>query len=201
MRRKVFVPLALVLLCSSVVLAADDPKPKQMSAEEKAGMEAMMRAMTPGENHKMLDGMIGTFDAKVSMWMKPGAPPMVSTGKSVNSWILGNRFVEQKFDGAFMGMPFQGIGYTGYDNVKKQFWGTWIDNMSTGVMVSSGSMTDAGKTWKFTSTVSDPMTGKESTSEMRVTVADHDHHTMEMWDHAPDGKLVKIMEITYSRVK
>jgi hypothetical protein len=36
-----------------------------------------------------------------------------------------------------MGMPFEGLGYTGYDNVKKQYFGTWIDSMSTGIMTSS----------------------------------------------------------------
>jgi hypothetical protein len=198
--RKLFVPLALVLLCSSA-FAADDPKPKQMSAEEMASMQAMMKAMTPGENHKALDGMVGTFDAKVTMWMQPGAPPVTSTGKCVNSWVLGNRYIEQKMTGNFMGMPFEGIGYTGYDNVKKQYWGTWIDNMGTGVMVSTGSMTDAGKSWKFTGTMADPMSGKDTTSETRISVADHDHHTMEMWGPAPDGKMVKMMEIAYSRSK
>ena len=31
-----------------------------------------------------------------------------------------------------MGMPFEGIGRTGYDNVTGKYWSTWIDNMSTG---------------------------------------------------------------------
>jgi hypothetical protein len=199
MRRKLFVPLALVLVCSSVL--ADDPKPKTMSAEEKAGMEAMMKAMTPGENHKMLDAMVGTFDAKMTMWMQPGAPPIVSTGKSDTSWVLGNRYLVEKVDSSFMGMPFAGIGYTGYDNVKKQFWSTWIDNMGTGVMISTGSMTDPGKVWKFTGTMADPMTGKDTTEEIRITVADHDHHSMEMWGPAPDGKVYKMMEIAYTRSK
>jgi hypothetical protein len=200
MRRKIFVPLALVLLCSSA-FAADDPKPKEMSAQEKAGMEAMMKAMTPGENHKMLDGMVGTFDAKMTMWMQPGVPPVVSTGKSESVWMLGNRYVQEKVDSTFMGMPFSGLGYTGYDNVRKQFWSTWVDNMGTGLMVSTGTMTDPGKAWKFTSTFPDPITGKDVTSEIRIMVADHDHHTMEMWSPGPDGKMFKMMEIAYSRSK
>ena len=34
-----------------------------------------------------------------------------------------------------------------------------------------------------------------------VTVADNDHHTMEMWGQGPDGKPVKMMEIQYTRKK
>lgn len=201
MRRKLFVSLALVLLCCSTVLAADDPKPKQPSAEEMAAMQAMMKAMTPNENHKMLDSMVGTFDAKVTSWMNPGAPPMTSKGTSENTWVLGNRFVMQKMTGDFMGMPFNGIGYTGYDNVKKQYWSTWIDNFGTGVMMANGSTSDGGRTWKFTAMMPDPMTGKDSPVEERITVTDHDHHEFEMWGAGPDGRMMKMMAISYTRAK
>jgi len=196
MKTKVWMALALLVVCTSVV--ADEPK-KEMPADQKAMMEAMMKAMTPGEPHKLLDNMVGTFDAKVSTWMQPGAPPMVSTGTSVNSWILGGRFVEQKFSGSFMGQPFAGIGYTGYDNIKKQYWGSWMDSMSTGVMMSTGSTSDNGKTWKFTATMPDPMTGKDAPMEEKVTVTDKDHHMFEMWSPGPDGKMFKMMEISYTR--
>jgi len=172
-----------------------------MSAEEKAMMEAMMKAMTPGDAHKLLDGMVGTFDAKVTSSMDPSKPPEVSNGTSENSWVMGNRYVMQKFTGSFMGMPFQGVGYTGYDNIKKQYWGLWMDNFSTGAMVSAGSTADNGKTWKFTSTMPDPMTGKDAPMEERITVTDHDHHTFEMWAPGPDGRMFKMMEIQYTRKK
>jgi hypothetical protein len=196
MKMKVWMALALLVVCTSVV--ADEPK-KEMPADQKAMMEAMMKAMTPGEPHKLLNNMVGTFDAKVSSWMQPGAPPMVSTGTSVNTWILGGRFVEQKFSGSFMGQPFNGLGYTGYDNVKKEDWGSWMDSMSTGVMVSTGSTSDNGKTWKFTASMPDPMTGKDAPMEERVTVTDKDHHMFEMWSPGPDGKMYKMMEISYTR--
>jgi len=196
MKTKVWMALALLVVCTSVV--ADEPK-KEMPADQKAMMEAMMKAMTPGEPHKLLDNMVGTFDAKVSSWMQPGAPPMVSNGTSVNSWILGGRFVEQKFNGSFMGQPFNGLGYTGYDNVKKQYWGSWMDSMSTGVMLSTGSTSDSGKTWKFTASMPDPMTGKDAPVEEKITVTDKDHHMLEMWSPGPDGKMYKMMEIAYTR--
>ena len=199
MKIRALVATVLLVLCTSVF--ADEPKKKEMSAEEKAAMEAMMKAMTPGDAHKLLDGMVGTWDAKVTMWMDPSQPPMVSSGTSENSWVMGNREVMQKFTGNFMGQPFQGVGYTGYDNVKKQYWGTWMDTMSTGVMVSTGNTSDNGKTWKFMSSMADPMTGKDAPMEERITIADKDHHTFEMWSAGPDGKMMKMMEIAYSRKK
>jgi hypothetical protein len=199
MKIRVLVATALLVLCTSTF--ADEPQKKEMSAEEKAAMEAMMKAMTPGDAHKLLDGMAGTWDAKVTMWMAPGQEPMVSTGTSENSWVLGNREMMEKFSGNFMGMPFTGIGYTGYDNIKKQYWGTWMDTMSTGMMMSTGSTADNGKTWKFNTSMPDPMTGKDAPVEQKVTVTDKDHHTMEMWTPGPEGRMFKMMEITYTRHK
>lgn len=201
MRLKFWVALVLVAVCAMPVLAQENQKQQQMTAEQKAQMDAWMKFMTPGEGHKTLANMIGTWDAKVSMWNAPDAPPQTSTGTSVNSWVLGNRFVQEKFTGMFMGMPFEGVGYTGYDNAKKQYVGTWMDNMSTGVMTSTGTSSDNGKSYTFKSTMTDPTSGKDTPGETRVTVTDADHHTMEMWGPDKDGKMVKMMQIDYTRRK
>ena len=198
MRLKSWVALALVMVCTSLVAQTEQHK---MSPEEQKAMEAWQKFMTPGDAHKSLNSLVGTFDAKVSMWMQPGAPAQVSTAMSVSNWVLGNRYVEENVSGSFMGMPFQGIGYTGYDNWKKQYVGTWIDNFGTGVMTSTGSSADNGKSYTFKSTSTDPMTGKDMPSESKLTVTDADHHTLEMWGPAPDGKMFKTMQIEYSRRK
>jgi uncharacterized protein DUF1579 len=197
MKIKVSLALALLVVCTSVF--AQDPAKHEMSADQKAQMEAMMKAMMPGDAHKLLGNMVGTFEAKVTAWMMPGTPPMNSTGTAVNSWIMGNRFVEQKFTGSFMGQPFNGLGYTGYDNIKKTYWSSWVDDMGTGVMNSVGMTADGGKTWKFTAMMPDPMTGKDAPVEEHITIADKDHHTFEMWSPGPDGKMMKMMEIAYTR--
>jgi len=98
-------------------------------------------------------------------------------------------------------MPFEGLGYTGYDNVKKQYWGSWIDNMSTAVMVSYGSVDSSGKVWSFDATFPDPVTGKDQDVKEKITLVDANHHTMEMWMPGPDGRHFKSMEIAYSRRK
>jgi Protein of unknown function (DUF1579) len=189
---------ACAVLFASVVFGQDQPK---MSAEEKAQMDAMMKAATPGDAHKKLASMVGTWDAVVKMYpMQAGAPVQTSTATSVSTWVLGGRFVQETVNGSFMGMPFNGIGYTGYDNIKKQYTGTWMDNMGTATMISTGTMT-GDKTYEFTSTMDDPMTGKAMQVKEKVTVVDDDHHVMEMWGPTPDGKMMKMMEITYTRKK
>jgi hypothetical protein len=198
MRKKLALAGVTLLVCLTLI-ADEKPAAKKMDMDP-AMMEAMMKAGMPGPAHKMLDGMAGSWDTKVTSWMMPGSEPMVSNGTSENKWIMGGRYMEQRFKGDFMGMPFEGLGYTGYDNVKKQYFGTWVDNMSTGMMTSVGTG-GSGNTMTFKGTYADPMTGKDVTCEEKVTVIDNDHTVFEMWAPGPDGKMFKSMEITYSRKK
>ncbi len=198
MKLKVCLGACAILLSSIVAFAQEQPK---MTAEEKAQMDAMMKAGAPGDAHKKLSYMVGTWDATVKMYpMQPAAPVQQSTAVAESKWVLGGRFVQEMVTGNFMGMPFSGIGYTGYDNIKKQYIGTWMDNMGTSVMISSGGPT-GDKTYEFSSTMDDPMSGKSMPVKEKMTVIDDDHHVMEMWAPAPDGKMMKMMEITYTRKK
>lgn len=192
--------LALLLVATSAFAQHDHSKPASGAPPmDPAAMEAMMKAGTPGDAHKKLDVFVGTWDTKITMWMMPGAPPMSHTGTSTNRWTMGGRYLEQVFKGSMMGMPFEGLGYTGYDNVKKQYWGTWMDSMSTSMMTSTGSVSN--NVFKFDAVMSDPMTGKDMAVEETITIADADHHTLEMWMPGPDGKKFKSMEIVYTRKK
>ena len=193
--------LALVFTCSAFAQHDHQQAPAAKPQMDPAMMEAMMKAAMPGDAQKLLDTMTGSWTAKVTTWMMPGADPMVMEGTAENKWIMGGRYLQENFTGNFMGMPFEGVGYTGYDNVKKHYWGTWMDNMSTSMMTTTGATSDAGKSWTFTGSMADPMTGKDSKVDEKITVADADHHTMEMWGPGPDGKMYKSMEIAYSRKK
>jgi uncharacterized protein DUF1579 len=193
--------IALFLVATTAIAQHDHGSATAKKPEmDPAMMEAMMKASTPGEPHKMLGSMVGTWDTKITMWMMPGMDPMTSTGVAESKMIFGGRYVEQRFKGSFMGMPFEGIGYTGYDNIKKQYFSTWMDNMSTGFMMSNATSGDA-KSMTFTGTMPDPMTGKDAPFENKVIMVDADHTNFEMWTPGPDGKNFKMMEIKYSRKK
>jgi hypothetical protein len=193
--------LCAVLAAGSVMAQENKPADHPpMSADQKAMMEAWERASAVGEPHRRLTGMEGTWDAEVSMWMAPGQPPSKSSGTSVNKAILGGRWIEQRFTGSAMGQPFQGVGYTGYDNTKKKYVSTWMDSMSTAMMVSEGTFDAAGKVMTQTSTMLDPMTGKPTQSKGVMRIVDNDHHVYEMWE-SHGGKENKTMEIHYRRKK
>lgn len=199
MRLTVRFALALVVVCTAAFAQSEQQQPK-LTPQQQAMMDAWMKFATPGDAHKALEHMVGNWDAKVMMWEAPGTEPHTSTATSEAHWLLGNRYVQENVTGTFMGMPFQGVGISGYDNAKKQYFNTWFDNFGTGVMTSVGTMADA-KTFTFKTNTTDPMTGKDMPGESRVTITDADHHTMEQWGPGPDGKVFKMMQIDYSRKK
>ncbi len=195
---------ALLALAALAPAAAQEKKKAPAPAggkDEKAAMEAWQKAMTPGEGQKKLEPLVGTFDAKVRMWMDPSRPPDDSVGTSVNTWVLGDRFVQTKYEGVFLGEAFNGVGYTGFDNVTKRYEGTWMDTGSTAIMTSVGTIDGAGKVITMKATTSDPATGKVTTADQKITIVDNDHHSIEMWGKTPDGKNFKMMEIQYTRKK
>jgi hypothetical protein len=188
------------------VLAQDakpDAKAAKAAADEKAMMEAWQKAATPGEAHKKLEPFVGTFEAHVRMWdaANPSKPPEDSTGTMTSTWVLGNRFVQQNYEGTFMGEPFNGIGYVGFDNTTKKIQSVWMDSASTGMMVMTGSADATGKLVTAKGSMSDPMSGRSLPMEDKITVVDNDHHKMEMWTKGAGGKQMKVMEIEYTRKK
>ncbi len=196
--------LALLVVVAALAIGADEKaksaKPAAGTAmDEKAMMEEMAKYSTPAAEHKALEQFVGTWDTNAKMWMAPGAAPQESTGTAENKMTLGGRFLEQKFEGNMMGQPFIGMGYTGYDLYKKEYVGNWMDSMNTGIMKSTGKADPSGKTMTFTGTMDDPMQKKTMPFKEVIKVVDNDHHVFEMWSPGPDGKMFKMMEITYTR--
>lgn len=180
--------------------AAKAPAKPAMPTQEQM-MEAWMKAATPGEPHKKLEAMAGTWEAKSKAWMDPTKPPEETTGTMEMKSVLGGRFLEQRYEGTMMGHPFSGIGYVGYDNYKKRYTSMWIDSSATSIMTMLGAPDPKGTTVVYTGTVDDVVMKKQVKVKAIEKTIDADNFTYEMWGPAPDGKMVKWIEIHYTRKK
>lgn len=189
----------------SAVTAApkEDNKSEEWVAVDSATeMKAWMEYATPGEAHKLLAKADGTWSGQTTMWMGIGAPPATSTGTMVNKMLLGGRYQTSSFTGSMMGMPFEGIGTTGFDNAEKKFISTWIDNMGTGIMKMEGTWDSVTKTIVYTGKCKNPANGKEYSMREVYTFIDDNNQTMEMYGpDAKTGKEYKSMEIKLTRKK
>ena len=184
---------------------SDDDKPNDAQM-----MAMMMDLAKPGENHKILEGLTGTWTYTTKFWMSPdtNTPPMESSGTAVTKSIMGGRYFQSDHtgkmqmpgaDGKMTDMDFHGMQIDGFDNVKKKFVSSWVDNMGTGIMMSEGSYDPATKTITYTSE-EEPMPGMKMKVRELVKLTDKDHHTFEFYeDHG--GTEVKTMEIISTRKK
>ncbi|HVN74813.1 MAG TPA: DUF1579 domain-containing protein [Thermoanaerobaculaceae bacterium] len=191
--------VALSVAAAMPAIGQQEGKQPEMTAEQKAAMEAWMKAATPGEGHKVLDPMIGSWNVTMTMWEKPGAPGQTSVGTAENTWMLGGRFVQESLHGEVNGMKFEGLGYTGFDNFKKQYVGAWMDTMGTMMMTMTGTADPSGKVVTETSTIDDVVTGKRMKVREVTRVVDANKHVFEMYGPDPSGKEFKMMEAVYTR--
>lgn len=187
---------------SSTTKIAEAPAAEAGAPVDSATMMKNWQAyMTPGEPHKMMAKMNGTWNGDITMWMSPGAPPTKNTGVAVYKTILNGLYQESVHKGNMMGQPFEGHSITAYDNHKKIFESIWVDNMGSGIMHLTGPWDEASKSITLTGKIVDPTTGKDCNVREVMKMTDDNTQVMEMYMTGPDGKEFKTMEIISKRGK
>ena len=175
--------------------------PTQNPTDPATGeIDPCMAAGIPGPQHELLKNFEGNFEAAVQFWMQPGAEPDASVGRMESRWILGNRFLEQKYSSTFAGMPFEGRGMFGYNNVDGRFEGVWADTMSTGMMTEAGTFDERTNTFTMVGRVTDPGSMKVMKKKTVIQFKDANEHSMSM-HFCEEGatEYWKCMEIQYRR--
>ena len=178
---------------------ADNTNTASVEVDSATQMKNWQEYMTPGPMHQMMAQWDGTWVGDVTMWM-PGAPEQKSTSLTENKMIMNGLYQETTHTGNMMGMPFNGKSLMGFDNHKKEFVSTWIDNMGSGIMVMNGTWDSASKTITFKGNYIDP--GTKQNCDMRETFQIVDDSTQVLQMFGPDpktGQEMKTMEIRFKR--
>ncbi len=158
-------------------------------------------ACTPSEAHEKLKPLVGTWEVTRRMWcgVPEGGTAPESKGRAEARMILSGRWLEERQTGEFMGQPYESICYTGYDNARKRYVGSYIDNMVTSLFTISGGMED--NVWTAFGTIDEPMTGEYGKLIRYVSrIIDNDHHTFDIFD-ASREKERRVQELIYRRIK
>lgn len=193
MNKRSVLAITLLLAAAATPCLAGEPP-------SEADMAAAMKAISPGEHHEHLAALEGKWTARVSSWMDPTAKePMVSTGTSDFSWIMGGRYLQQDYKGSFMGMPFSGRGLSGYDNAAGHYVTTWVDTMGTGILYETGGCSNGGKHFEMSGEQVDPMSGTKMKIRSVHTIESADRNVLVMYVTSPGMEERKVMEIVYTR--
>ncbi len=204
-RRNSVTGFVVLAACIGVAASAVQPEAKKDppgAGNEQAMMEAWTKAMTPGKNHELLKRMNGEWTTTMKAFMGgPDQEPMTSTGKATISSILGGRYSKQDYSGNMMGTEFQGLGITGYDNIRKLFVGSWVDSTGTGILTMSGALSPDEKMITMFGEMNEPMTGEMGKTVKWVTeFKSADSFTFTAYE-VLYGKEFVAFQIEYTRAK
>jgi hypothetical protein len=191
----------LAVLVNTPLLGQEQKKGAKMKPSQEEMMKRWQEAMTPGDAHKKLEDLVGSWDAEVKSWMNgPKGEPTISKATSEHKMALGGRFLQQDVTGEMMGQPFAGVGYTGYDKMKKKYVAVWMDNFGTMISTMEGTMDKEGTTLTTWGKMDEPMTGERDKKVKYVTrIIDKDKLIFEMYDLSTWGGKNPVMQITYTR--
>lgn len=183
-------------LCSIFLFAAFN----YISSQTADEMKAYQEFMTPGPMHKWMAKFNGTWEGDITSYMDPTTPNKSKT-TSVATTIMNGLYQTADMTGNIMGMPFQGHSIMGYDNAKKMFINTWIDNMGSGIIIMTGTYDEATRTLTLKGKQTSPMNGKDLDIRQEMKVIDDNNYTLIMYGEGPAGKEMKFMEGTFKRKK
>jgi Protein of unknown function (DUF1579) len=160
-------------------------------------MEIMRKVGTPGEPHKLLGKLEGSWTTKTIGW-EGGKQVMESTGTCEQKLILDGHYLQQTYTGDMMGAPFTGINILGYNNHTKKYESIWIDSFSTATYFFVGKGSADGRTITQECSYDDPVKGP---AVWRSVTRTKDDNTLEfeMFITPKGGKKEKMMEMTVSR--
>jgi hypothetical protein len=172
--------------------------------EHKMDMQAIMEVYkelgTPGEPHKMLARLAGSWVTRTRSWMEPDKPPTEGHGSCEQKTLFDGRYLQQEYTGEMMGNPFKGVNLIGYDNHAKKYVSTWIDSMSTGIYFFEGSASADGKTITQVCSYDDPVRGPALWRSV-THIVDDDTMEYEMFITPEGGSEEKMMEMIVTRKK
>jgi hypothetical protein len=183
------------------ILANSQQQTTPMSPEAQKMMEEWMKYATPGDQHKKLMALDGTYDVKGRSRMDPNSPYMDTTATCEKEASLGGRWLKEHCQGPGMGgmPPFEGMGMLGYNNYKSKYDMYWFDNMSTMGFVLTGTADANGKIITLLGSYEDPLTKKMRKTRWVLTVQDTNHQKLEIYETDPEGKEYLGVELNYTR--
>lgn len=191
-----FLVFAAVLSTTSV--AAQDDFFKQMLDYSR-----------PGENHKILENLVGSWKYKVGHPDSTEKVKEYQYGTFVWTSFANGRFFRADArssqiqmpiqDGKFKEANYQAFYTIGYNNVKKRYEEAVIGNMiGSDIMFATGTYDSSKNSITFESEVESVPGASQRTRDV-FTFIDHDHYNIESFDER-DGRFVMNTKAEFTRI-
>lgn len=150
------------------------------------------RAEAPDPQHVALAALAGTWDVTQSFYASPGAQPAIDKGSADFAMVLNGRHLRQSLHIASK-VPFEGLGYIGYDPAAGHWFSTWMDVNFSGLIVAWGDHDDATDTYSFTGTMAGAIPLREV-----LHISDKDHFRYDYYE-TRNGRESLAVRLDYAR--
>jgi len=167
-------------------------------------VEGQEQVPQPTKEHELFKADVGTWDAVMKTWVAgPDADPIATKAVEINRLLGNGLWLISDFKATLDDVPFLGHAQMGYDPAKKQYVGTWVDNMTPSISIMRGKYDAEKKTLTMFSKTKDPQSGKEVRTKGVSRYVNDNKRVFTMFMGAAEGdpNWTKFMEITYERKK
>lgn len=147
---------------------------------------------TPEHEH-IVEG-AGEWEGTMTMHM-PGMPQTPVPAHESNV-AIGGFWLQSTFKCELMGMPYLGTGCVGYDESKKKYVGTWIDNASSHLAIMEGEIDPKTEALVMRWTAPDMATGKPTPHRYEAV---HEGDAFTSTFYAGEGAGTRTMVISMKR--
>ena len=194
-----FFALSIVVWCSGCAPRSLEDmlgvKPRNLKPEEFAALSQ------PGASHEVLKNFVGEWNVDVVSWSSPDANAERSSARSSSSWILGYRYVREKYKGLEMGPRYEGLGFLGYDAGARVYSTVWMDSLNTSIATSKGVFNPETGTFAMKGEVYDPLLGRMKETRTLIQILSPDSYKITMVDRTARGKDYTSLQLTYNRIQ
>lgn len=153
-------------------------------------------AAAVGDEHRRLATLAGTWSVKQSLWLDDAKVPQVDAGTAVFTAVLGGRHLQQDLR-VRSNPPFQGLGFTGYDNASRQYYTSWMDINFTGVLLLHGDYDAGARVYRFHGAM--PGADGESVPTREELQLVDGKHVIARFFETRRGRESLVVELDYSR--
>ena len=168
--------------------------------EDRKSIREIREASRPGDDHALLNPLVGEWKVRMQYRVRPDANPEMAMGKAEFQWILGQRFLEQIFEGKGAAGALEGRGLIGYDNLMNHYVGTWIDSMNSGMTWSTGKAHPQERVIHFDAAKTDPLTAEATDYDVYLRILNTNQVQYIVSTKSPDpNERIVVLQMDYAR--
>ncbi len=189
-------PLVLVSCIACAPRSLEDilgVKPRDITPEQFSAMSQ------PGAAHDILKKFVGEWNIEVISRSSPDANPERSSAYSSSQWVLGYRYVREKYKSLESGPRYEGLGFLGYDAGARVYSTVWMDSLNTSIATSKGVFNPETATFAMKGEVYDPLLGRLKETRTLIQILSQDSYKITMVDRTARGNDFISLELTYNR--